>query len=291
MGETSGPPPPDKASEPGQTGRPDAQALQGPAETRGGRRQSLHRLRFSREYAFAAYVVIAVAGLIVLRALVDALNFISVGWIIILVVLPLLPWLTPRFGEFLEKISPYVRSFTLAGVQVEFPAVRSEPIAIPTTGIHFAGVPNDASALSAGTTIRELVLSLRKRRREGGSPTGIIDLREGRKWRLPNLYFLARLLEIDPVVSELVFTEIREGIDRYLVGTCRPDELRHHIEQAEPDYAAAAATVGLPAELDLADPAQANELGPKFQSFLQALGTRLDRSSPLIAFLISAGPL
>lgn len=65
----------------------------------------------------------------------DALGFLNVGWIIILVFLPLLPWLLPRFGEFLKTISPYVQSFKLGVVQLELRAVRSEPIAVPTSGI------------------------------------------------------------------------------------------------------------------------------------------------------------
>jgi hypothetical protein len=74
---------------------------------------------------------------------------------------------------------------------------------------------------------------------------------------------------MDPVVSELVFTEIRSGTDGYLVGTCRPDELRRQIEHAVPNYSAAA--TALPAGLDLADMAQAQQFGTAFQNFLQVL--------------------
>jgi hypothetical protein len=164
-----------------------------------------------------------------------------------------------------------VQSFKLGVVQLELRAVRSEPITVPTSGT-LAAVPNDVAALSAGTTISELVLSLRELRREGGSPVGIIDLQDGRKWRLPNLYALTRLLEIDPVVSEFVFTEIRSGTDGYFVGTCYPDEFRRRIEQALPNYAAASPTLRLPAGLDLGDMGQAQQFGTAFLQFLQALG-------------------
>ena len=60
------------------------------------------------EYLVVAYVVIAVAVLILLRALIDTeLDFLGVGWILVLVALPLIPWLLPRLGEFLKAISPY----------------------------------------------------------------------------------------------------------------------------------------------------------------------------------------
>jgi hypothetical protein len=267
MSEESALPPPDKVSEPRETGRPDTHPLRTPTEA-GGLRRSRRRLRFSGAHVFAGYVVVAITALIVLRALVDSLGFISVGWIIILVFLPLLPWLLPRFGGFLRTISPYVQSFKLGVVQLELRAVRSEPIAVPTSG-NLASIPNDSTGLSAGTTINELMSSLRELRRKGGSPVGVIDLQDGRKWRLPNLYALARLLDMDPVVSELVFTEIQSGTDGYLVGTCSPDELRRQIEHAVPKYSAAA--TALPAGLDLANNAQAQQFGTAFPIFLQAL--------------------
>jgi hypothetical protein len=262
--------PPDKLSEQPETGRPDISGMGRSAQKSNRSRWVGRRLRFGRTHVFAGYVIVALATLIVLRTLVDALGFISIGWIVILVFLPLLPWLVPRFGEFLRTISPYVQSFKLGVVQLEFRAVRSEPIVVPTSGT-LASLPNDASALSMGTTISELVSSLRQLRRTGGSPVGIIDLQDGHKWRLPNLYALARLLETDPVVSELVFTEVRGGIDGYLVGTCRPDELRRRIEQAVPKYSAAATALRLPADLDLANAVQAQQFADAFQKFIQAL--------------------
>jgi hypothetical protein len=212
-----------------------------------------------------------VAALIILRTLVHALGFISMSWIVILVFLPLLPWLLPRFGEFLKTISPYVQSFKLGVVQVDLRAVRRTPITVPTSG-SFARLTDDINVLSSDTAISALVSSLRNRRLEGGSPVSIIDLQDGHKWRLPNLYALTRLLEVDPVASELVFTEMRGAIDGYLVGTCRPDELRHRIEQAVPEYSAAAGTLRLPAGLDLANVEQAQQFAAAFQNFQQALG-------------------
>jgi hypothetical protein len=68
------------------------------------------RRRIRAEHIAVAYGVVAVVGLIVLRALVDGLDFLSVGWILVLAVLPLLPWLLPRFGDFLKATSPYVQT-------------------------------------------------------------------------------------------------------------------------------------------------------------------------------------
>jgi hypothetical protein len=225
--------------------------------------------------------------LIVLRALVGTLGFLSVGWIIILVFLPLLPWLLPRLGEFLRTISPYVQSFKLGVVQLELRAVRKEPIVVPTSG-SLGSIPNDTLGLSAGTTITELLSALRKLRQEGGSPVGIIDLQDGRKWRLPNLYALARLLEMDPVVSELAFTEIRFGTDGYLVGTCLPGELRHQIAQAVPNYSAAAPKLSFSSPLDVANFNDAQQFADAFQSFLVALGADSGSDDDLIRGYVTA---
>jgi len=55
-----------------------------------------HRPTVRGEHVVVAYYVSAVAGLLVLRALVDSVDFLSVGWIIVLALVPLVPWLLPR---------------------------------------------------------------------------------------------------------------------------------------------------------------------------------------------------
>jgi hypothetical protein len=221
--------------------------------------------------AYVAYLIIGIGGLVVLRASVESLDFLSLGWILVLVLLPLLPWLLPRFGSFLRDISPYVESLKLGGLQLDFRALQRDPLRVPTSGA-LAQVPNDVRALSSGTAIASLVEALRDLRRKGGSPVVIIDLQEGRKWRLPNLYFFARLLEIEPIVSQLLLTEVRRGIDGYLVGVCRPLDLRRQIEQSLPAYGNAAATISLSTQLDLGDAVQATEPANAFQALSQALG-------------------
>lgn len=132
-------------------------------------------------------------------------------------------------------------------------------------------MPNDYGALSSGTAITELVTALRDLRRAGGSPAGIIDLRDGRKWRLPNLYFLTRLLEAAPVVSQLVLTEMCGGVDGHLVGTCSPGDLRRQVEQTVSRYGEASTGLHWPVGLDMADPAEAHRMAQSFQTLLNQL--------------------
>jgi hypothetical protein len=226
--------------------------------------------RITGKHLLGAYIVAAIAGLIVLRAVVGALDFISVGWMLVLVALPLLPWLLPRTGVFLKEISPYVQAISLGGLKLDLRDVRRDPISVPSSG-NFADVPNDFNALSSSTKIDQLISSLRELRRTGAGPVGVIDLRDGNKWRRPNLYFLGRLLELEPIVSQLAFTESRGGTDGYFVASCQPGNLRRKIEQTVPAYADASRGLDLPSDLDLADARQSQRLANAFTAFLGKL--------------------
>jgi hypothetical protein len=222
---------------------------------------------------FAAYIVLSLAALIALRAELKTLDFLGVGWIILLVGLPLLPWVLPRLGGFLKAISPYVQSFSLGGVQLQLRAVQEKPLAVPTQGI-FASLPNDQGGLSSSTAINAIVESLRALLKAAGAPVAIIDLQAGAKWRLPNLYFLCFLLEVEPVVTELIFTEMRGGIDGYAVLTTTPGQLRQRVEQALPAYRKASDDLHLNERLQsgrVLDLNYAGELGLAFQALLNAL--------------------
>jgi hypothetical protein len=254
------------------TSAPGAEAAE-PANAAGEHGPSrAHPLRVRGEHLVVAYFVAAVAGLLVLRALIDAVDFLSVGWIIVLALVPVVPWLLPRLGAFLKAISPYVQSVKLGGVQFDLRAVTREAITVPTSGA-LALVPNDVGALSSGTSIKELMDALREFRRKGSGPVVVIDLQAGAKWRLPNLYFLAHLLEIEPVILQLVFTEMRGGVDGYVVGTCTPGDFRAQVERAVPSYAVAVAANPIPQAQNLDDPAQAQALGTSYMQLHQLLAS------------------
>jgi hypothetical protein len=74
----------------------------------------------------------------------------------------------------------------------------------------------------------------------------IIDLALGRRWRLPNLYFFARVLEQRTFVRQLVFVDARgqaedQDLGHYL-GTCTPRQLQGAIEAHSEQYARAGAS-------------------------------------------------
>jgi hypothetical protein len=227
---------------------------------------------------FAAYLAIVVSLLIALRATVDSLDFVGVGWIILLTVLPLVPWLLPRLGPFLKSLSPYLQSFSLGGVQLELRAVEDAAIVVPTSG-NLAPIANDQSGFSSSTAIVDLVSQLRNLRRDGAPPVGVIDLQDGQKWLLPNLYFLCFMLEADPILTELVFTEKRAEVDGYFVLACGPSDFRRRVDVAVTEYSAVATTLALtPGRL--IDASYANDLTGKFQAFLSALNATVPAGAP-----------
>ena len=75
--------------------------------------------RLKADHAAIAYLLLAIVGLIVLRAFIGSLAFLSVGWMVAIAVLPLTPWLLPRLGVFLKEISPYVQSLKLGIVELD----------------------------------------------------------------------------------------------------------------------------------------------------------------------------
>ena len=118
------------------------------------------RRRLTPSDVVAAYLVVVISALITLRATVDPLDFIGVGWLIVLAVVPLLPWALPRIGGFLRTISPDVSGVSVGAVQPELRAVTDAPITVPTSGA-LASLPNDLGVLSSGTGIGTVINSLR----------------------------------------------------------------------------------------------------------------------------------
>jgi hypothetical protein len=231
------------------------------------------------------YLIASLSGLIALRATVNSLSFIDIGWLILIALIPLLPWALPRIGEFLKSVSPYVSRFSVGAVKLELRAVIDAPITVPTSGA-LASLPNDLGVLSSSTGIGSVIDSLRTLRLAGGAPIAIIDLQNGDKWRLPNLYFLSIMLELDPIVTQFVLTEVRNGIDGYVVRTCRPGELRRQIELSLPAYGMAAGAVQLPTGRDLTDPIIAQELGLAFLNLQNSLGMNSGATNyPLFGFV------
>jgi hypothetical protein len=82
------------------------------------------------------YLVVAIGGLIILRASFNRLNFMGIGWLIALAAIPLLPWGLPRLPGFIKTISPYVRGVGIGTVHIDLrgAAERLNEIVVSTSG-------------------------------------------------------------------------------------------------------------------------------------------------------------
>jgi hypothetical protein len=190
-----------------------------------------------------AYAV-AAAVLITLRAAIDALDFLSTGWILLLALVPLMPWLLPAIAPTATRLAPFVKNVKVLGVEIslsaaERPFTQLGEVEDALTEDHLVGqalmnTPNPFNSTDALRLIQGV-----QAMRSTGADAVVADLGQGMKWRVPNLYFLAWLLSNDPVTRWLVFTEVRAAPPGHFVGMCSCTALRRSIESVFPAYAAA----------------------------------------------------
>ena len=188
-----------------------------------------------------AYAITLVA-LIVLRALVGHLGFISMGWLLVLALVPILPWLVPALAPLATRVAPFVQSVKLpGGFEIALgsaarPAAGLGQVEDVLTADHLAqGLV--ASPTPFTTTDAITVISGVQAVRSTGADTVVVDLGTGMKWRLPNLYFLAWLIANEPVLHWVVFTENRSNTSGLFVGLCGAADVCTRIEAAYPQYA------------------------------------------------------
>jgi hypothetical protein len=215
-----------------------------------GQKHLLRDLPFALTLAYA----VTVAGLVALRALVDELDFLSIGWIVVLALVPLMPWLLPAIGPVLERITPFIESVRLPlGIEIPLrPAAREaaplgqvEDVLTQDHLIH--GLTQTATPFQTTDALR-VIAGVQEMRRSGAEAV-VVDLGSGVKWRLPNLYFLAWLLAHDSLTRWLVFTETDGEKQGVFVGICSVAELSSRIEAVHPAYA------GVRPQLEFSDPA------------------------------------
>jgi len=189
-------------------------------------------------------------------------------WIFAIAVLVLLPLAIARWPGAPGAVASRVRGVKIAGLL----EVDLGDVAAPSKGTDMlAGVlePLNNAAVAAPTQQIETttVWSISAKATElraGKTEAFIIDLGLGRRWRLPNLYFFARVLEQRTFVRQLVFVDERGQADAgdlgHYLGTCTPHQLQGAIEAHSEQYARAGA-----------NPPPGEELAAQFQSLRQHL--------------------
>jgi hypothetical protein len=230
--------------------------------------------------ALAALFVALVASLVWARTLLpdDALE--DVAWLVLLAAILLLPLLVARWPDAFRTLGNRVQSVSIAGVfEVNLGDVSAvtETRDIPDdvwNQLNDAAAPEQDSELTSTAAVQ--IVHAVKRVYESEARVFSVDLGFGeRTWRLPNLYFLADLLERKRTkVRRLVFvapgTETDDGnASRLFIGMCSPKVLRAAIETHHEEFKRAADALE---RRTVHEPTEDLELKAQFDVMLDHLG-------------------
>ena len=235
----------------------------------------------SRVVVLSGVYAVTLAGLVVLRAVVDSLGFVSMGWLFVLALLPILPWLIPALAPVVARIAPNVQSLKLpGGFEI---ALRDAAHTAPTLGAVENVLTQDLPApfsISEAMTVASGVQALRAT----GSPTAVVDLGAGTKWRLPNLYYLAWLIAHEPVLHWLVFTETEQTVSGVFVGVAHAADVCHRIEGAYPEYAQVAPQLAA-GTASVAEPTRSDGLVAQFHQIRNGVAPPGQDAAPTLAWV------
>jgi WD40 repeat protein len=222
-------------------------------------------------YVLAATYVVLAGGLIVLRAFDQDFSFLGVGWILVFALVPLLPWLLPSVAPWFGRMAPYVQNIRIGSVlelQLRDAEPRVASLGRLSSVLSVRPLETTGAGQFTSTDALEIIDSMNELHSKRAELV-IVELEGGAKWRYPNLYFLARLLEADPGVRQMIFTEARGGEGGFLVCMCSPSELRKRLEATVPAYAESGRQLSIPA--DMTTPGLHDALKQQFDAFRQAL--------------------
>jgi hypothetical protein len=187
-----------------------------PAAARQRVRLERTRGRMRSAHWLALLYLLFASSLIALRAIYnDRFGFFGMPWILALALVPLIPWFVPILSPWMKRVAPYVQSVKLGTLEVQLRESEPQVGSLGSVATMLTD-PTVQPLRAAGqedfyTTHAQMILAGMQAIHAQGAEVVIVDLEAGAKWRYPNLYFLVRLLEADPHVLHMVFTESRGG--------------------------------------------------------------------------------
>ena len=212
-----------------------------PAETAAPDKRSSARLVLDRTIALSVLYALALVGLILLRAFVGHVRFISMGWLVVLALVPVLPWLIPAIAPLVARVAPRIQSVTIpglleVGLAAARPAAGLLQVEEVLTQDRLAQRLVESPKPFTSTDAERLIDGVRAVRATGADSV-VVNLVVGMTWRLPNLYFVAWLITNEPVLNWLVFTESTANTSDVFVGLSSAAEVCAGIEAWYPQYA------------------------------------------------------
>lgn len=161
-------------------------------------------------------------------------------WALLVAVVLVLPIVAPWVAR---TIAPRLKVLKIADLaEFEFSDTMETRSSLDALVSHLSMVSGETNASEyAGmmTSLSAEISATVDRLELTGEEVLVVDLRAGRAWVLPNLYFLALLVRRRTAVRQIAFVETRH-VDGAFVCMCTPDELLDASERAYPELRRAA---------------------------------------------------
>lgn len=204
------------------SGRPGAQASSSQAK------RIRPRLGLPKAYPLPAVLsfLSLLALLVALRARLPQEALRDLHWLLVIAVVPILPWLLPLAAT-------HLKSFRAGPVELDFQHIDPGE-ALPGTREF-----EDAAEALAGASLDELPTRAgdiveRVREIEGDRTEVVVAKLKNDHWPLASLYLFAFLLESRTIVRRLVLEDGRYNDERAFLGMCSPRALRRSLEREHP---------------------------------------------------------
>jgi hypothetical protein len=172
--------------------------------------------------------------LLIIRYFVPDRAFRDLPWLVVLALIPVFPWVLTWAQSMLSslKLGPVEMTFLQVRISVEKVAQDLLNVSRDPTGQAFSIRQIANTMTSYGSVVIEKTRELAAIR----ASFLPLDLGAGESWVLPNLYFLAAMLESTTRVDLIIFTYSKEsGKEKHrFLGSCSPENLRVRLGIALP---------------------------------------------------------
>lgn len=186
-------------------------------------------------------------------------------WAVVVACILTLPLLLPAF----RYLAPYVKSIKFSDFEITFPEVQVASFSLAALATQLKTAAEQVSApeyASMMTSYSSVIVNTIKEVKNTKDEILVVDLRDGRTWIPPNLYFLAALASDRTSVKQLAFVETRHTENAF-VGMCSPDALTEQLGAQLPILKQAAGQSNFQQlSLDQAGPPFFNSLAGLYQT-------------------------
>ena len=148
-------------------------------------------------------------------------------WALIIAFIFIFPLLLPA----MQYLAPYLKSIKISDFEVTFAEIQVTAFSLATLAAQLKAVPEQVSApeyASMMTSYSSVILNTIGAVQTTKDEILIVDLRDGKTWIPPNLYFLATLAWDRTSVRQIAFVETRH-VEGAFVGMSSPEELRDQL--------------------------------------------------------------